>query len=227
MTQTNATPKVSYVTPVASEDPSAPATAKAQSLDDSYGTSDADVSKYKGLVAGSHAKAEPIDGGVLSEMANAESNEPQRAQTHFERIQQVLAGLIPARGDIQSLQDKLTAIPYVPDLDKDFSELPEHMEPIVQRYAALEKVLMAMSRQIKVARKPKHSYALSPAEVRSLNRYQKRLNAAIADCQRERAKAMDALNDQIKQQKQEEMLNNIVENLEDRPRPELPPFERL
>jgi len=190
MTKTNATAKVSYVKPDAFEKPKASNEAKAQAATDVYKSSDADA--YKSLIGG-NVKAESFEGGVLEEMFDAASNVPQQRQGYYDRMQDFLGTMMVGDARWKAPQDTVGDIPYVPDLHKDILkydvEKAKMMEPVVERYSALKKVLSDM---IDVATASLHSRNMSKmtaSEYRSMEAYRRKLKLTLRECniQMERA----------------------------------------
>jgi hypothetical protein len=195
MTKTNATYKISKVKPLPKEEAFDPKAQKANGADDAYNASSPDA--YKDLIKGNF-KAEPINGGVLGEMAEASSKPSRRKNDHYSQMQDLIGTLVVGEARTPA-QDTVGNIPYVPDLEKDILDgttLHEHMEPVVERYGALEKVLITMYDNLRIALHPNNSYRMSSSEIRSMNAYREALEEALRDCRFQLAKAHDLLRKQ-------------------------------
>ena len=195
MTKTNATYKISSVKPLPKEEATGPKAQSVKGADDAYNASSPDA--YKDLIKGNF-KAEPINGGVLGEMAEASSEPARRGNDYYGQIQDLIGSLMMDGGNIPA-EDTVGNIPYVPDLEKDILDgttLHEHMEPVVERYGALEKVLITMYDNLRIALHPNNSYRMSVGEISSMNAYREALEEALRDCRFQLAKAHDLLRKQ-------------------------------
>jgi len=195
MTKTNTTYKVSSVKPLPKDEAFDPKAQKATGAKDAYQASSPDA--YKDLIKGNF-KAEAIDGGVLSEMAEA-SSQPQRVKSDYYSQMQDLIGTLMVGEARTPAQDTVGNIPYVPDLEKDILDgttLHEHMEPIVERYGALEKVLITMYDNVRIALHPTNSSRMTSSEIRSMNAYRDALEDAIRECRTQLEKAHEYLQKQ-------------------------------
>jgi len=197
MTKTNTTYKVSTVKPSEASQPFDPKAQKSGGPKDVFENASPDA--YKGLVKGNF-KAEPIDGGVLGEMAEA-SVEPRRvSQSRYDQMQDLIGSLMCDEGGSASPADTVGNIPYVPNLHDDIlkgTNLIQNMKPVVERYAALEQVLIAMYDNLRAALSPRNAWSMSVSEINSLKRYKAKLEETLADCRFQLKQAHELLNDQI------------------------------
>ncbi len=198
MVQTNATPKVSYVKPSPADEH---AQNKAQEAKgDVYSSGSAD--NYKNLIKGEF-KAEAIDGGVISEMYDAASGKRTVKRDYYSQMQNLIGGLMVGEARERPAYDCVGNIPYVPDLEKDILRhtcLHENMKPVVERYAALEKVLITMYDNLRVALHPTKMSQMTASEIRSLQAYAKKLKKTLAYCRSQLSLAHDFLKKQIEQE---------------------------
>ncbi len=186
-------PKASAILP--ENTPKAPAQAcvpKAQSVGDAYCASAANP--YKGLLGG---KAECIEGGVLSEMYYASSEGPRVRRDAYDAIQDILRGIMDTDTRELPPTDINGDIPYVPELHKDIlkgklSCKSYEYDAVIQRYAALEKTLVAMANTAYASLDPANSWAMNADEIRSLKSYCKKIEEALFDCRREMGLAKKA-----------------------------------
>jgi len=195
MTKTNTTYNVSSVKPLPKDEAFDPKAQKADGPGDAYQTSSSDA--YKNLINGG-LKAEAIDGGVLSEMAEASSHPTRVKNDYYSQMQDLIGTLMVGEAHTPA-QDTVGNIPYVPDLEKDILDgttLHEHMEPIVERYGALEKVLITMYDNVRIALHPTNSSRMTSSEIRSLNAYRDALEEAISECRAQLEKAHEYLQKQ-------------------------------
>lgn len=182
MTTTNTTYKVSSITPAAASEQPTPKKTQTSKVKDAYTPSSADA--YKSLVNGQF-KAESLEGGVLSEMAEASSEERSVRTDYYSQIQNLLGTFLVGETRSRPAQDTGGDIPHVPDLEKEIlkgTTLHEHMEPVVERYAALEKVLIVMYDDLRLSLHPRNMSSMTASEIRSLNQYKEKLVASLREC---------------------------------------------
>ncbi|MBN1282304.1 MAG: hypothetical protein JXA24_00845 [Proteobacteria bacterium] len=190
MTKTNIVPKISYVDTKAPKPQEIPSKGKAEKAGDIYESADKDA--YKALLDG-NPKAECIDGGVLSEMFDAASQVPQRRPGYYEGMQNLLGSMMIGSASWKPAQDTVGDIPYVPDLQKDIVSVNPNtvttMEPVVQRYAGLEKVLTKMIDIATDSMHPNNMSKMTAEEFRSLDAYKRKLIETLAECRIQKARA--------------------------------------
>lgn len=182
MTTTNATYKVSSIGSAAVDDLPKGKTQHAKGSQDSYKACSGDA--YESLINGQF-KAEALNGGVLSEMAEASREDSEVRTDYHSQIQALLGNLLIGEARSRPAQDTRGDVPHVPDLEKEIlrgTTLHEHMEPIVERYAALEKVLIVMYDNLKISLHPRNMASMTASEIRSLNQYKEKLVESLREC---------------------------------------------
>ena len=200
MTTTNSTYKVSTIKPSAAEEKVDFKSQQANGPEDAYKSTSADA--YKDLINGNF-KAEPINGGVLSEMADASHKERRLKRDYHSQMQNVIGSLMMGDARQTPASDTVGDIPYVPKLEEDIfkgTSLHKHMEPIVQRYAALEKVLISMYDNLRVSLHPTRTCNMTSFEIRSLYSYKEKLKEALGACRTQLGRAHDYYQKQLKEE---------------------------
>ncbi|MFH1830959.1 MAG: hypothetical protein ABH871_09325 [Pseudomonadota bacterium] len=197
MVKTGATPKVSYVTPSPADEPTK---TKAQTVEgDAYSSGLSNT--YNSLINGK-PKAESIDGGVINEMYEASSKQGARKNDYHSHMQNLIGSLMIGEARERPAYDTVGNIPYVPDLQGDIlknTAMHKNMKPIVERYAALEKVLITMFDNLRVTLHPSKMSQMTASEIRSLRSYAKKLNATLGECRTELKMAHQIYQQQIKE----------------------------
>lgn len=178
-------PKASTIYPETQPVPAQGSAPKAQAVGDSFTQKAAD--HYQGLVNG---KAECIEGGVISEMYYASRDGTRVRPDAYEAIQDILRGIMDMDTREIPPTDTIGDIPYVPDLDKDILKGKtafeyQHFEPVVERYAALEKTLVAMANVAQMNLEPDKMCQMSTDEIRYLKAYAKKIEEALFNCRSE------------------------------------------
>lgn len=202
MTKTNATYKVSSVKPLPKDEAPDPKAKAAKGTGDAYETSSPDA--YKDLIKGNF-KADALDGGVLSEMAEASSKQTRAKGDYYSQMQDLIGTLMVGEARTPA-QDTVGNIPYVPDLEKDILDgttLHDNMEPVVERYGALEKVLITMYDNVRIALHPTNSSRMTSSEIRTMNAYRDALEDAIRECRFQLGKAHEYLQKQKNAEKRD------------------------
>ncbi|MFA4874273.1 MAG: hypothetical protein WC956_04160 [bacterium] len=202
MTKTAPTSKIQYITEPYAAKPASEQKSKSQGISDSY--AEAGSNAYKGLVAGNKAKAEPIAEGVIGEMMDAAENKPIRKLTYYDKIQNILSAYASIGDTKENVGRDINGdIPVIPDLRKDILDghnmLNVPMRPVVQRYSALEKVLIKMLTTAKRSLKSDRVCNMTATEIRSMQSYEKKLNEALANCRQQLGDAINCRNQQIKE----------------------------
>lgn len=195
MTKTNTTYKVPSIKPSQAEEKFKPKAQKLGGSGDAYKTGSSNA--YKGLLDGK-AKAEALNGGVLSEMAEAEASEnsyERRTDSHSQ-MQDFLGNFMLGDSRSRPASDTQGNIPQVPDLQRDIldrTNLEENMGPVVARYAALEKTLIMLYDTARLAIHPRNMDSMSASELRSLQQYEDKLEDTLRECREQLADARELL----------------------------------
>lgn len=198
MTKTNTTYKVSTIKPSQDDLAFDPKAQKSGAPEDVYKSSSPD--SYKDLIKGNF-KAESIDGGVLSEMADASVEELSVRNDYHSQMQDLIGSLMVGETRSRPAADTVGNIPYVPDLHKDIlrgTDLHMHMEPVVARYAALEHVLIGMYDTLRMALHPRNMHTMTASEIHSLKQYEAKLEDTLRECRFQLEKAHEYLQKQKK-----------------------------
>lgn len=199
MTSLNTHYKVSTVAPAktgTNESPQKAATTAAPA--DQFEA--AKANSYQSLVSGGSAKAECINGGVISEMAQADNQVQYAKPTHYNGIQAILSDL--SVGNVRECGpcDTHGDIPSVPDLEQDILKRTynfNNMEPIVRKYQALEKTLTAMAITAEKGLSPSNMSTMTANEYEDLRSYLKEIQSRLATCRKELIKSKDLYQDQL------------------------------
>ena len=178
MTETNKIdPKVSIIRPEDNrvrED----AKTKASAASDAYAAQTSD--QYKNLVEG-NPKASDL--GEFDQSQNGPRRRPQ------DPIQALLGGFMigEARERHPSIYDH--EMPYVPDLKRDiFKKDPtrhKNMQPVVKRYAALEKVIKTLIRETDKSLDRRNMARMKTGEIRALRAYSEALRHTLRKCRQQ------------------------------------------
>jgi hypothetical protein len=140
-------------------------------------------------------------------MYNADSQTSTVNIDYYSRVQQMLGGLMPGEVTERKPQDYFGKIPYVPDLQndilKDTSEFHDNMEPVVERYAGLEKVLVSMYNEVNKALRPSRMSEFSAGQLRSLKSYRAKLDEQLATCREQLSLSQKYLRAEIARAREE------------------------
>lgn len=169
---------------------------KASAVGDAFALKGSD--HYKGLVEGRNMKASELE--ELSEAVN--SPQSKRCQ---DPIQALLGNLMigEARERRPSALDH--EMPYVPDLQKDIlNKVPDiGLKPVVQRYAGLEKVIMALIQETEKSLHPSNMSRMKTGEIRALRSYREALELNLRECRQQLDKARHQYKLQLEREKAE------------------------
>jgi hypothetical protein len=201
MTKTSFDPKISYITPSNASSPVSEKDKSAFKSSDAFVT--AKKSKYQTLLSGNHPKGDSIDPGVINEMQNAEQQVAAAPVSAYEQTQYLIGGLMVGEVLEKYPMDYLDNIPNVPnikDIVSETSAFHDNNEPIVQRYAALEKVIVAMYSENNRALAPQLMCQYTAPELRALQAYRGKLDETLSYCREQLGLAKGYLRNQIERQ---------------------------
>lgn len=207
MTKTNPTYKSSSVTPPKANEEQKPKAQTAEKAQDAYKAASPDA--YKGLLSGSY-KAESLEGGCLNEMREYEDGTKsyRYTPTYDQHIQNLISSRMLGPTRKYPARDTLGNIPRVPNLQKDILSLTkiedgntpyvDLMENVVDRYSALEKVLVTMYNNLLIALDSRNSWRMTAGEIREMISYKDKLGEALNYCRVQYEQATSILRDQKK-----------------------------